>query len=191
MNALKLFQECLKHPGELVDDFYCYDDLIISKNPNYPKTPIMETWIKVRERITASKVALEDGNQSTYDLCVKELDHLLTSRDYTNFLEFTSFFPVMDVSFSMYCGLSMKERIRFLDIMLRSFIDKRYNIYNEHGYSASTIQVRKDFEKHKSQGNFANEKFRNLLEQFDYREAPVETGQGHSVSLMMQQEEIL
>ena len=82
----------------------------------------------------------------------------------------------MDVSFSMYRRLSMKERIRFLDIMLRSFIDKRYNIYNEHGYSASTIQVRKDFEKHKSQENFANEKFRNLLEHFDYRDAPVETG---------------
>ena len=43
MNALKIFQECLKHPEELVDDFYCYDDLIISKNPNYPEIPVMET----------------------------------------------------------------------------------------------------------------------------------------------------
>lgn len=176
MNALDLFHECLQHPERLVDEFYCHDELIISPSQDHPATPVMQTWTEVRERITAAKVALQDEDQDAYDRCVARLDHVLTSRDNVNFLEFTSFFPVMNVSYSMYRKLPTEDRKQFLDTMLRTFIAKRHDIYGAHGYSASTIQVRKDFEKHKSQGNFGNEKLRHILEQFQYREAPVESG---------------
>lgn len=164
------------HPEGLVDKFYCYDELLISHHPEQPMTQVMRTWLDVRERITAAKVALADEDMGTYNRCVRALDRILITQDYANYLEFTSFFPVMDVSFSMYRGLSEGERVPFLDALLRAFIEKRQAIYDAHGYSASTLQVRKDFEKHKSQGNFANVKIRHILRGFDYQEASVESG---------------
>lgn len=176
MNALELFQDCLKHPEKLVDEFYCHDELIISANPEEPNTPIMKSWMDVRKRITAAEVALNDEDDQSFSIHVKRLDSLLTGLQYANFLEFTSFFPVMDVSFSMFQGLAEPERIEFLDDMLRAYIERRHGTYQTHGYSPSTIQVRKDFERHKSQGSSGKRKIRQLFQDNNFSEGPIVSG---------------
>lgn len=170
-NGLKLFHECLDNPETLVDGFYTHDELVIPISPVHQATEAMQTWCMVLERITAAKVAIDDKNKKELSAHIVQLDKLLMSRDYANFLEFTAFFPVMDVSFSMYRKLAAKDRYRFLRVILKHYLEKRHQVYSAHGYIITTVQVRKDFEKHKVQGNFGNKKARKMFDAAGYRES--------------------
>ena len=171
IDGLALFHECLNHREPLVDENYCYDQLIISPKAEDVKTEVMNVWQRVQDRITCAKVSLQDGDNLAYIQHLQKLDDELMGGEHANYLEFTSFFPVMDVSFSMYKKLKYQERIEFLGKLLKAFIEKRHSVYSSHGYSPSTIQVRKDFEKHKSQGNFGNKKIERMLITCEYVKA--------------------
>jgi hypothetical protein len=158
-----LFEECLAHPEPLIDPAYCTDALIISAGADQAPTPIMKTASKLSQRITAYSVASSDGDEQVLERQVVAIEELLLEPD-ANFLEFTSFWPSLDVSYSSYSGLEYSERLAFLRTALKIFVDKRHNIYLAHGYSPTTIQVRRDFESHKRRGNAAAVKISNLLE---------------------------
>ena len=72
------------------------------------------------------------------------------------------------MTFSMYKKKTERERIEFLNKILELYIDRRHDIYMSHGYSSTTIQTRKDFEKHKGQGGFANKKIKKICVKFGY-----------------------
>lgn len=166
----QLFLECLNHREPLIDSFYCSEQLIISRGCEAPPTPIMQLWAQVRDRITAADLALQDNDASQFAHHVEHLDDLLAGTS-ANFLEITSFFPALDVSYSMYRKLGSADRLEFLQRVVVEFIEKRHRAYLSHGYSPVTVQVRRDFEKHKSGGSSAKRKLDSLLAAAGYIQA--------------------
>ncbi|HRO62359.1 hypothetical protein [Thermomonas sp.] len=166
----KLFSDCLRHPEPLVDPFYCSEQLIIPTAPEAGDNAISRLWREVRDRLTAADVALRDDDDSGFGRHVRELDALLQNEG-ANFLEFTSFFPAQDVSYSSYRKLDLAERLEFLDTVMRRFIALRHRIYAAHGYTPVSVQVRRDFEKHKSGGASAKRKLEALFEKYGYVKA--------------------
>ena len=127
MNALQLFETCLVNDEPLIDPFYCSDQLIISRSPDSPATDIMQTNRLILDRITACKVALEDGDLTTFDRNIEKLINLLRN-DLVNFTEFTSFWPVLDVTVSLYNKLSSQQKKVFLETAVKLYLEKRHVI---------------------------------------------------------------
>lgn len=166
-NNVQLFEECLAHPEPLIDPFYCNESRIISLSPADPATEVMTANAELLERISAASVAIRDKDKAAYQRCVERIATLLQAPG-MNFTEFTSFFPALDVSYSMYMSLSSALKIEFLHQAVRLFIEKRHNAYRLHGYSATTLQVRKDFEKHKTEGSAGARKVKAMLDAQGY-----------------------
>ncbi len=163
----QLFSSCLANPEPLIDPFYCSEQLIISADSSSPPTAIMQLWEQVRDRLTVADVALMDADESGFARQIEVLDKLLEGPS-ANFLELTSFFPALDVSYSMYRNLPREPRIDFLSRAVIEFIKKRHRTYMSHGYSPVTVQVRRDFEKHKGGGSSAKRKVEALLGALGY-----------------------
>ena len=143
--------------------------MIISKSADQKPTALMENNRKLIDRITAIKVSLDDNKNVDLKPHLVALANLLEEKN-MNFNEFTSFFPSLDVSFSIYKKLSTPEKFDFLNIAVRKYIEKRHLVYMSQGYSATTLQVRKDFEKHKTEGNSAKNKIEGMLKKFGFSE---------------------
>ncbi len=76
------------------------------------------------------------------------------------------------MSFSAYKKLNLPNRLKFLEIIVEHYLSCRHDAYMSHGYSATTIQVRKDFAKHKKQGGLANKKIKKICEELGYKPVP-------------------
>ena len=158
----QLFFDCLGHREPLIDPYYCSEELIISRASGAQPTREMLLWGGVRDRLTAADVAKKDGDDDGFARHARELDRLLLQPS-ANFLEFTSFFPALDVSYSIYRKLPEHSRLDFLSRAMVEYIEKRHRVYMSHGYTPVTIQVRRDFEKHKTGGSSARRKLDALL----------------------------
>ena len=167
-----LFLECQKNPEPLIDEAYCLDELIISKDVRCDPTEAVITHREVIERICAAKIARNEEKFKEYERHIKALDKILTEKEAVQFFELTSFFPAMDVSFSAYKRMVLPNRLAFLKILLEHYLNSRHDAYMSHGYSAVTIQARKDFGKHKRQGGFANRKIGGICEELGYTPVP-------------------
>ncbi len=160
-NSVALFNQCLEHEESFPDKFYCRDDLIISLS-HEEATDIMNLNTQLIERITAAKVSLADKNRRFYSEQIRNIAEILRNT-HMNFVEFTSFFPCLDINFSVYNKLTESKQIKFLRIAVEKYIKKRHDIYMSHGYTATSIQVRKDFEKHKTEGESGNRKVKSIF----------------------------
>jgi hypothetical protein len=169
-DPVELFQECLLHPEPLFDEYYNNERLIISTSPSSEPTPIMTTNAEIISRLTAAAVALKDKKEDTYNEQLEKIRDLLTEDD-ANYIEFTSFWPCIDVSFSSYDRLDPSEKMQFLEKVVKIYLAKRHGIYSSHGYSPTTIQVRKDFEKHKGSGSLGLRKAQMLLKKAGFCES--------------------
>jgi hypothetical protein len=162
-NNLRLFEACLKNRESVLDDYYCHDEaMIISAAGSRKSTAVMKVAAEVRERLTAIRVAIRDAPDANIIRHLQEIAKSLANPN-ANYIEFTSFFPVVDFTFSMYRELGKNEKIEFLDAAARRFIKQRHSAYEFHGYTATTIQVRKDFERHKTRGFHGSSKIESLL----------------------------
>lgn len=166
----QLFSDCLQHPEPLVDPFYCSQQQIIPATPEAPDNALIRLWRDVRDRLTAADLALRDGDTAAFTGHVEKLDALLQQEN-ANFLEFTSFFPALDVSYSGYRKLDTAVRLAFLGDVTRAYLDQRHRIYMAHGYTPVTVQVRRDFEKHKGGGASAKRKLEALFAAHGYTRA--------------------
>ncbi len=168
---LQLFESCLKHRESVLDPYYCHEEpMIISSAGIRKSTGVMKTAADVRDRLTAIRVALQDAPNADISRHLNEIAKSLANPN-SNYIEFTSFFPVVDFTFSMYRNLENSEKIEFLDAAARRFIAERHSAYEFHGYTATTIQVRKDFERHKSRGSHGSTKIEVMLQAGGYRSA--------------------
>lgn len=168
---LQLFEACLKHREAVLDPFYCHEvPMIISSAGVRKATAVMKIASDVRERLTAIRVALRDEPQADISRHLHEIAKSLGNAN-ANYIEFTSFFPVVDFTFSMYRDLGSDEKIEFLGAAARRFIEQRHPTYEFHGYTATTIQVRKDFERHKTRGSHGSTKIEALLKSGGYLNA--------------------
>lgn len=168
MKSEDLFIFSLKNQESLIDDAYCHNELIIPMTKDETNS-LTQANRELLEQICAIKWAT-DNNQPFPSVAVDNIICILDKTENINYCEFVSFFPTLDVSFSIYEKLTNAEKIDFIKIVAERYIIHRHNIYTNHGYTDVTIQARKDFEKHKVQGNLGYLKIKGIMQCFGYVE---------------------
>lgn len=162
MDNIKIFKDSLKNP-DLDGDYYKLDFLVISKDPKEHNS-LMKANASLIENISVYKVALESNNKRLMNTSLKNITKLLEV-DHINYSEFVSYWPLFDMSHSVYKKLSLKEKCSFLAEILPQYIEHRHSLYSIYGYSPSTLQVKCDSFMHKRGGSLGNKKISLILEE--------------------------
>lgn len=161
-NNIELFDYSLQNPEPLVDDFYIKEkNLIISSSPATPNQ-LIKINRELLDNITAYRIAVSKKNKEMRLSILKNI-HALMQNEGLNFSEFASFWAVVDVSYSTYLSLPKLEQLKFLDSVIKKYLELRHETYLSHGYSATTLQVGKDAKAHKSSGNLGGAKTATIL----------------------------
>ncbi|MFZ3044220.1 MAG: hypothetical protein WA058_03915 [Minisyncoccia bacterium] len=173
MSSLKSNQEIYDWSADnlevIGDPFYKNERVIISDTPDIPNDLMLRNQ-KLIEQITAYKVAIEHGDESTQGRIIGTVLGLLLIPE-INVSEFVTFWATLDVSFSVFQELPVPDKRTFIKVAIESYITSRYELYGRHGYSATTLQVRQDSFAHKGSGNNGLNKLKSLFSEKGFRKA--------------------
>jgi hypothetical protein len=174
MNNIKLLEYSLKNPEPILDKFYLKTgNLIISKNPKEP-TALMRQNADLLESISAYNFAKKEKNKLLLQSVLKKILEITTSKN-INYSEFISFWPVVDISYSLFRKMSDPEQIEILKNITEQYIELRHNVYKIYGYTPVTLQVGKDAKAHKESGSRGVNKVSQILEDNGFKKANHET----------------
>lgn len=182
LSNVDLWEYSLQHPEKILDYSYFVDldRLVIpsqnelhggghSKQKKNDLTTLEQEIIRVISEISELKDAQEMGNDSRSEL-IQKLKALM-EKPSANLTTFRSFWPVLDMSHSVYSSLSDVEKREFLEVAVKEFISKRHSVYKNYGYSLSVLQVLADANAHKSQGATAAHKLSDIFESYSLKKA--------------------
>ena len=172
-----LWDYSLKNPENILDEYYFHDvsHLVIpatkSESDLASEYFVVEIEInKVIQEISTStteseqKIKLEKNMEKLMSLLMKEGANLST---------FRSFWPVIDMNYSIYTKeLTSYEKRLFLEYAIPLYIKHRHLVYNSHGYSSSSLQILADSNAHKKQGPTASRKLSAIFRQYKLTKAP-------------------
>ncbi len=164
---IELFDHSLANPEALLDEFYVQERGLIITNPTEDPNKLMQDNREMLENISAYRIAVSQNNHEMKLSILKTIQKLMQTPG-INFTEFISFWPILDVSYSLYESLSDAEQAEFLEEVIQKYLEMRHGIYLNYGYSFTTLQVAKDAKAHKSSGQLGNHKMDGLLRQQGY-----------------------
>lgn len=168
INNLKLFEFSLNNPEPIIDKFYLKNgNLIISKNPKN-STELMQQNIDLLESISAYSFAKKIKSPSTARTALKKILKIIKNKN-INYSEFVSFWSVLDISHSIFCKMSDKEKLKILKSITEKYIELRHGIYSTYGYTPTTLQVSKDAKAHKESGNLGIYKVSKILDSCGFK----------------------
>jgi hypothetical protein len=168
-NNIEMLEFSLKNPEPLIDDFYIKSSgLIISAYPDKPNK-LMEVNRELLENITAFKVAENSKNEEMLEQTILKIKNLMSTKG-INYSEFASFWSIVDISYSIYNSLSDNEKMKFLRLTVKKYLEMRHNIYLGYGYTPTALQVGKDAKSHKRSGSLGLQKCSTILNDNNYRE---------------------
>jgi len=163
INNLKLFEFSLNNSEPIIDEFYLKNgDLIISKNPKEP-TGLMNQNINLLESISAYSFAKKTKSPATARKALKKISKIIKSKN-INYSEFVSFWSVVDISYSIFCKMSDKEKLKILKNIIEKYIELRHGMYLTYGYTPATLQASKDAKALKESGNLGIYKVSKILD---------------------------
>lgn len=163
IDNLELFDFSLNNPEPILDDSYLKKgNLVISDDPK-KSTDLMLKNLDLIECISAYSFAKKGNNESSINDVLTSALVLVKSRN-INFSEFVSFWPIVDISYSLFCKLEKDDQKDILKEIMDKYVELRHGLYSKIGYSATTLQVGKDAKAHKESGNLAVKKISELLE---------------------------
>ncbi len=164
INNLELFDFSLNNPEPILDDYYLKKgNLVISDDPK-KSTDLMLRNLDLIECISAYSFAKKSNNKSSINDALVSALVLVKSKN-INFSEFVSFWPIVDISYSLFCKLEEDDQKNILKEIMNKYVELRHGLYSKIGYSATTLQVGKDAKAHKESGNLAVYKLSKLLEE--------------------------
>lgn len=179
---VELWEYSLQNPERILDANYFVDidRLVIPSdaqlhgfNKNRHNSQIspaeLETLVLESIDLIASSI-VKSEDEKTYDQLLSKLKDLM-SHPYANLTTFRSFWPVLDMSHSVYSKLEESQQMEFINVAVREFIDKRHLVYKKHGYSIATLQVLSDASAHKAQGTTASHKLARVFESHNLTQA--------------------
>ncbi len=109
INNVELFEFSLNNPEPIIDEFYLKNgNLIISKNSQNP-TELMRKNLDLLESISAYNFAQKNKNQETMKKAIEKMLAAVKSKN-INYSEFVSFWPVVDISYSLFNKLNIEEQ---------------------------------------------------------------------------------
>src|SRR3990167_10021516 len=124
-NNIEIFDYSLQNPEPLVDNFYIKEkNLIISDSSDKPNQ-LMKINRELLDNITAYRVAMNQGNSEMQSGILKTVQSLMKNKG-LNFSEFSSFWAVVDVSYSLYFSLPEAEQLEFLDSVIKKYLEMRH-----------------------------------------------------------------
>jgi len=170
LNNIDLLNFCFKHGEDYIDDNYSKEDQPIIVDSDQDANSLMRANKKIQDYITAYEIALDNRNKEMQEDCINSIFENLETKG-INFSEFTSYWAVKDVSFSVYKNTlkSKNSKLEFLRNILPDYINNRHNLYKSHGYSYSTLQTLSDSKSHKQNGNSGSIKVSKIFESFGFK----------------------
>ncbi|MFA5127667.1 MAG: hypothetical protein WC457_01510 [Patescibacteria group bacterium] len=168
IDNIKLFQFSLRNPEPIIDELYLkHGNLIISKDASNP-TDLMRKNSELLESISAYNFARKNKNKVTEKQAIEKILQIVKCKN-INYSEFVSFWPVVDISYSLYNKMSDKEKLNIIKNVVGKYIELRHGIYASYGYSPTTLQVGKDAKAHKESGNLGIYKVSKILDKAGYK----------------------
>ncbi len=164
MKNTELFLACLNHPEPFIEDSYAKEKVIITSE-RWEFNSLMEANNEIIEKITAYKVALEFWDKSLLNSITERIIELLNV-DWINNTEFSNYWWIHDISFSIYEKFTDSDKKEFLKKMIEAYIISRHIIYQEHWYSHTTLQVRSDSVAHKRSGELWSNKVQKIFTKY-------------------------
>lgn len=163
IDNIELLEFSLNNPEPVLDDFYLKKgSLVISDDPQ-KSTDLMLRNLDLIECISAYSFAKKSKNKSSINDALAKALILVKSKN-INFSEFVSFWPIVDISYSLFSSLEEDDQKEILEEVMDKYVELRHGLYSKIGYSATTLQVGKDAKAHKESGNSAINKLSELLE---------------------------
>jgi hypothetical protein len=96
----------------------------------------------------------------------------LLNKEGANLSSFRSFWPVIDMNYSVYTKvLTIYEKRLFLEYAVPKYIEFRHSVYDSHGYSFSSLQILADSNAHKKQGPTASRKLLDIFRKYKLTKA--------------------
>lgn len=174
IDNIKLLEFSLENPEPIIDEFYLKNgNLIIAENPK-ELTDLMKQNLNLLESISAYNFAKKNKNQVTAKKAIETIFKIIKSKN-INYSEFVSFWPVVDISYSVFSKMNDDEKMKILKIIIEKYIELRHNLYSTYGYTPTTLQVGKDAKAHKESGSLGINKVSKILDSFGFNKANSET----------------
>ncbi len=174
VDNLKLLDFSLNNPEPIIDDFYLKNgNLIISKDLKNP-TDVMRKNLDLLESISAYKFAKKNKNQATAKKAIETILKIVKNKN-INYSEFVSFWPVVDISYSLFGKMSDDEQAEIIKNIVEKYIELRHNLYSVYGYTPTTLQVGKDAKAHKESGSLGVYKVSKILDKAGFKKSNAET----------------
>lgn len=164
------FKYSLEHKETLLDKYYFCDEVILTNESNELRINAK----KLSDLINEYALQKEFYKNKHQDMPEIELDSYLNEimnildLDNMNLTAFAQSFAIFDASFSMYDGLSKKEKIYFLSQILDAFVSTRMKLYEEIG--DGYLQILYDSHAHKRMGSFGWRKTASQLSAVGYKQ---------------------
>lgn len=147
----------LRNPEPVQDDYYIFDEIIISDRNLIIKID------RLRELIISYCVLLEKSSKVINEI-FNEIFEIVVSIEKIQYHEFIAFWKVLDISYSSFKKLPDKENI--LKEILNKYCQRRRELYDKIGYSNVTVQALYDFGASRKKGVAANKKIIDLIKGF-------------------------
>lgn len=174
INNSKLFAFSLNNPEPIIDEFYLKSgNLIISKDHQFP-TDLMRKNLELLESISAYNFAKKNENKATIKKTIGKILEIIKSKN-INYSEFVSFWPVVDISYSLFNKMKDDEQLVIVENIVDKYIELRHDLYSSYGYTPTTLQVGKDAKAHKESGSLGIYKVSKILDKAGYKKANGET----------------
>lgn len=174
MNNIKLLELSLENPEPFIDEYYLRDhELIISKDINL-STKLMQENADLIESISVYNFGKKNKNSEIIKKALDKILKIIRSKN-INYSEFVSFWPVVDISHSVFMKIEKEKQIKILQKIIEKYIELRHNIYLKYGYTPTTLQVGKDAKTHKQGGDLGRYKVAKILDDYKFKKANTES----------------
>ncbi len=90
------WKKSLKSPEPAVDDFYIFDEMIVSDNE------LIEKVERLRELIISYCIVSEKNVDTTSKILLDEIYSIIISTDKIQYTEFVAFWKALDISYSVF-----------------------------------------------------------------------------------------
>lgn len=170
---LALFNFCLKNPEPCIEESYIKEGTLVISETMEKETELMKNNSELIDNISMYSIGHKKHDKHIEDEALSNI-LALVENDGMNFSEFVSFWPVADISYSIFQKLDAKTKKEILKIVTEKYIELRHNLYKLHGYSPVTLQVGKDAKAHKENGPLGIKKVRGILNSIGFKQADTE-----------------
>ncbi|MBP7806814.1 hypothetical protein KA057_03965 [Candidatus Gracilibacteria bacterium] len=169
INNIELFELSINNPEPYIDKYYVKNSRTIISDDKTKLNKLMLAREEILDNIAAYKIAVKGKNKAMRTTTLKNIISALEVAG-INFSEFTSYWAIKDISYSVYKNTlrSEKLKIEFLTNIIPEFIKDRHDLYRHHGYSFSTLQAISDSKAHKSNGATGNIKIIDIFNSFGF-----------------------